>query len=91
VHVDLHQRGVADAPKAMDLPCLDHEDVTGPGLELLAVHRPEALSLHHELDFIVGMPVGPGTPAGKRAEQEDGDVHVAVVGPYELMGAALER
>jgi hypothetical protein len=43
VHIELDQRTVADAREAVDLTSLDHEDVAGARLELLAVHDPEAL------------------------------------------------
>ena len=37
------------------------------------------------------MAVGPGTIPGEGAEQEYGDLHVAVVGANEVMRASLER
>jgi hypothetical protein len=74
----------------MDLAGLDHQNVTGAGLELLSVHGPEAAAFSHELDFIVGMAMRPGATPGGRAEEEHGDVDVAVIGPDELVRAALK-
>jgi hypothetical protein len=42
------------------------------------------------LDLIVGVSMRSGTTARKGAEQEDGNVHVAVISPDELVGATLE-
>src|SRR5262245_52446809 len=91
VHVELHERRVADAAEAVNLAGLDHQDVAGAGLELLAVHRPQPAPFPDELHFIVRMTMRSRTPAGKRAEEEDRHVHVAVVGADELMRAAHER
>jgi hypothetical protein len=86
--VELDEWRVANAAEAMYLSSLDDKDVTRAGLEFLAVDGPEAAALPHELDLIVGMSVGPGTASGKGAEEEHGDVHVAVIGPDELVRAA---
>src|SRR5690606_27943091 len=48
VHVELDQRPVPDAPEAVHLARLDDEDVARAGLELLAVHRPQAAALLDE-------------------------------------------
>jgi hypothetical protein len=91
VHVDLDQRFVADAAKAVDLPSLDYQDVTGAGLELLAIDVVEAAAFSNELDFVVWMAVGSGTTPGQRSEKERGDGDIALVGPDELVRTALER
>jgi hypothetical protein len=82
--------GVTHAAEAMDLPGLDDQNVTGPGLELLAVHDPDPAAFAHELDLVVRMTMGPRTTPQGRPEQERGDIHVAVIGSHELVGAALE-
>ena len=40
MHVHLDQGFVADGAKAMNLSGLDHQDVAGPGFELLSVDGP---------------------------------------------------
>jgi hypothetical protein len=90
MYVDLDEGRVADAAEAMDLPCLDHQNVTGAGFKFLPVDGPETPSFPHELDFIVRMAMGPGATPGQRSEEEYRDVYVAVIGPDELMRAALE-
>jgi hypothetical protein len=90
MHIDLDEGRVSDAAEAMDLPGLHHENVTGAGLELLSVDGPETAAFPHELDFIVRMPMGPGSTPGEGAEEEHGDIHVAVVRPHELVRAALK-
>ena len=72
------------------VPGLDDENVTGFGFELLPVHGPETATFPHELDLVVRMAMGSGTPPGEGAEQEHRDVHVAVVGSDKVMRAALE-
>ena len=44
MHVELHERRVADILEAMHLPCFDHEDVAGAGFELVSL-RPIEPSL----------------------------------------------
>jgi hypothetical protein len=90
MHVELHEGRISNTPEAMDLAGLDDEDVTRPGFELLAVDGPEPSAFSHELDFIVRMAMRSRATARERAEEEYGDIHIAVVGPDELMRAALE-
>ena len=71
------------------VPGLDDENVTGSGFELLPVHGPETATFPHELDLVVRMAMGSGTPPGKSAEQKHGDIH-AVVGADKVMRAALK-
>src|SRR5262245_66570752 len=91
MHVELHERRVANAAEAVDLARLDHEDITGAGFELLAVHVPQTTTFPHELHFIVRMTMRPGTAARQRAEEEHRHVHVTVIGADELVRASLER
>ncbi|HEU4798040.1 MAG TPA: hypothetical protein VFT63_03875 [bacterium] len=74
----------------MDLPRLDDKNVTGAGFEFLSVDGPEAPAFPDELDFIVRMTMGPGTTPGEGAEEEDGDIDVAVLGANEVVRAALK-
>ena len=91
VDIDLDEGRVTNAPEGVDLPGLDDENVARSGLELHAVDGPEASAFPDELDFVVRMPMGPGTFPGEGAEQEYGDLHVAVIGADKVMGASLER
>ncbi len=90
MHVELDQGLVADAAEAMDLAGLDDQDVAGTSFELLAVDGPETPTSSHELNFIVRVAVGTGAAAGQGTEEKRRDVHVAIVGADELVGAALE-
>src|SRR6266571_2008275 len=71
------------------VPGLDDENVTGSGFELLPVHGPETAPFSHELDLVVRMAMGSGTPPGESAEQKHGDTH-AVIDSDKVMRAALE-
>jgi len=90
MYVDLDEGRVTDAAEAVDLPGLDDENVTGARLELVAVHGPETAALPHELDLIVWVAMRPGPTPGEGAEEEHGDIDVAVVGPDEMVRAALK-
>jgi hypothetical protein len=90
MHVELHQRLLSNAAEAVDLTGLDDQNVTRASLELLAIDGPQAAALPHELDFIIGMAMGPGSTAGEGTEEEHGDIHVAVVGSDEAVRATLE-
>jgi hypothetical protein len=91
MHIELNEGRVTNAVEAMDLPGLDDQNVTGAGFELLAVHGPEAAAFSHELDFIIRMTMGPRATPRKRAEEEHRDIHLTVIGPNELVRAALKR
>ena len=82
MYIHLDEGRVPDAAKTVDL--------TGSGFELLPVHGPETATFPHELDLVVRMAMGSGTPPGEGAEQEHGDIHVPVIGSHEVMRAALE-
>jgi hypothetical protein len=90
MYVQLNKRRLTNAVKAVDLSGLDDEDVTCAGFELLAVHGPETPAFPHELDFVVRMTMRAGTAAGEGSKEEDGDVHVAIVRPDEMVRAAPE-
>jgi hypothetical protein len=90
MYINLDQGAVANAAEAMDLPGLDDKNVTGAGFEFLPVDRPEAPAFPDELDFIVRMTMGAGTTPGEGAEEEDGDIDVAVLSSNEVVRAALE-
>ena len=57
--VKLDERRVADALEAVHLAGLDHEDVTGPSFELLAIHCVTSASFTDELHFVIWMTVRP--------------------------------
>jgi hypothetical protein len=90
MYVDLNERRVTDAVKAVDLSGLYDENVTCAGFELLAIDNPEAAAFSHELDFVVRMPVRARATAGVRSKEEYGDIHVAIVSSNELVRAPLE-
>ena len=81
MYIHLDEGRVPDAAKTVDL--------TGSGFELLPVHGPETATFPHELDLVVRMAMGSGTPPGESAEQKHGDIH-AVIGSDKVMRAALE-
>jgi hypothetical protein len=90
MYVDLNERRLTNAMKAVDLAGLYDKNVTFAGFELLAVHGPEAAAFSHELDFVVRMAMRDRTTAGEGSKQKYGDIHVAVVSSNELMRAAFE-
>lgn len=91
MHVNLDERRIADAFEAVDLAGLDNQDVAGAGFELAAVHVPQSPAFRHELNFVVRVTVRSGPAAGRRAEQVDGNVDIAVIGADKLVRAALKR
>jgi hypothetical protein len=90
MHLELDEGCVTDAAEAVDLPGLDDENVTCSGFEFLSVDGPETAAFPHELDFVVRMTMGAWTTPREGAEEEHGDVHVAVVGPDEVVRATLK-
>jgi hypothetical protein len=88
--IDLDERRVTNAPEAVYLSGLDDKDVACAGFEFISVDGPETAAFPHELDFIVGMSMGSRTTARKGAEEERGHIHVAVIGPNEVVRAALK-
>lgn len=91
MHVDQHERSIANRSEPVHLTRLDDEDVAGAGLELLAIHHPDAPSLLDELHLVVGMEVWPGSGTRHAVEQEHRHVHVTAVGAHEVVGAASKR
>jgi hypothetical protein len=91
VHIELHERSIANAPETVDLARLDDQNVARTRFEFLAVHRPETASFPHELDFIVRMAMRTRTTAGERMKQEYGDIDVAIVSTHEMVRAAAQR
>jgi hypothetical protein len=88
VDVDLDERRVTDAAERMDLTRLDDENVTCARFDFLTVDDPQTTPFPHELDFIVRVTMRSGTTPREGAEQEHRDIHVAVIGPNELVRAA---
>ena len=85
MYVELDEGRVTDAAEAVDLPGLDDQNVTRAGFELLSVDGPEPAAFPHELYLIVRMAMGPRSTSREGAEEEHGDVHVALLGPDELV------
>jgi hypothetical protein len=90
MHIELDERSVTDAAKSVNLAGLDDENVTRPCFEFLSVDGPETAAFPHELDFVVRMTMRARATTRQSAEQEHGDVHIAVVGPDEVVRAALK-
>jgi len=90
MHIELDEGSVTNAAEAVDLTGLDDEDVSRPGFEFLSVDGPEAAAFPHELNFVVRMTMGSRTTSRESAEEEHGDVHIAVVGPNEVVRAAMK-
>jgi hypothetical protein len=88
MHIDLHEWRITDTAEAVDLPGLDHKNITRSGLELLSIDGPETAPLSHELDLIVGVTMRARTPTLESMKKEDRDVDVALVRSDELMRAA---
>jgi len=91
MNVQLNQGFISNAAKTVDLSRLDHENVARAGLEFLAIDGPEAATALHELDFIVGVAMRSWTASRRRVDEVDRNVHISVVGSYELMRHAVER
>jgi len=85
MYVNLDEGRVPNAAEAVDLPGLDDQNVARASFEVLTVDGPATATFSHELDFVVRMTMGPGTTPGKGAEEEHGDIHVAVIGPDEVV------
>jgi hypothetical protein len=83
--VDLNERLRADATEAVNLACLDDQDITGTRFELLALDDPEAAARLDELHFVVWMPVRCRTAAGLSVEEERRDADVAILCANEMM------
>src|SRR3982751_5479440 len=64
VHVQLHERAVADALEAVDLAGFDHEDIACARFELSPVDHPASAALLDELHLVVRMTMRPRPGAG---------------------------
>jgi hypothetical protein len=91
VDINLDEWPVANAAESMDLAGLDDQNVARAGLEFLPVDGPETPAFPDELHLIVRMTMRPGAPARQCAEEEDGDVDVAVLCSNEFVRAAPKR
>jgi hypothetical protein len=91
MHVNLHKWRISDTAEAVNLSGLDHEDVACPRLEFIAIDVPESAPFPHELHFIVRMTMGSGPLPGEGPKEERGDIHIAVIGTNEVVGAAHKR
>ena len=91
VDVDLYERGRADSLEAVDLTGLDDKNVSGFALKGLAVDRPDSLSFADELDFVIGMAMGPRPRTGLAMKQEHRNAGAALLRSDELMRTADER
>lgn len=85
MHIDLDQWRMTDALEFVNLTSLDDQNVTGAGLKVLPVDRPETAAFPDELHFIVWMTMRSGATSGKCREQEYGDAYVSMVGSDELV------
>jgi hypothetical protein len=91
MNVELNQRRVTDAAEFVNLAGLDDEDVARAALELDPIDLPEAPTFPHELNLVVRVAMGARTPSGERAEEESGDVDLAVIGPDEFERVEMNR
>ena len=89
--VQLDERLWPEAPEAMDLAGLDHEDLTRSGFKLMSIDDPEATPGLDELYLVIRVTVRPGAASREAVEQEYRDPDIAVVGANEVMGAAVMR
>jgi hypothetical protein len=90
MNIKLNEGRVTNATEAVDLTGFDDENVAFASLEFLYVDVPEAAAFPHELDFIVRMTMGRRTTPREGAEKKHGDIHVAVIGPNELVRTTLK-
>ncbi|MEO5580317.1 MAG: hypothetical protein ABIR58_06630 [Gemmatimonadaceae bacterium] len=91
MHIELNERVACNAHVTMYFAGFDNENVARAGLEFLGVDIAEAAALSYKLDFIARMTMGPGTTARQAVEKEHRNIGVTVVGPNELVRAALKR
>src|SRR3954462_928112 len=91
MNIELDERRIADAAEAVNLAGLDHENVPGSRLELLAGDGPQAPAFSYELDLVVGMTMRSWPTARKRAQKEHRHVDVTLIDANELMRAAHKR
>src|SRR5689334_5754674 len=87
MHVELHQRLIADRGEGVHLARLDHEHDAGTRVERLPLNRPASAASLDELDLVVRMTVRSGPSAGLSTKEKDGHADVAVVGAHEVVRA----
>src|SRR5262249_36804036 len=68
VDVKLHEGRFARVLEAVNLPPLDHEDVSSPGFEFLTIDDPRPMAFLNELHFVVRVAMGSGPGARSSAE-----------------------
>ena len=91
MHVDLHQRRVAQHLEAVNFACLDDEDISGAAFEGLAVDCPHSAAFADELDLVIGMTMRTRPGAGLAVEQEDRNAGVTLFRSDKLMRAANKK
>src|SRR5688572_11302375 len=89
--VELNQTFRTDAAEAVDLTGLDHQDIAGSRLELLAIHGPQPAAFPDELNLVIWVAMRPRTASRGAVEEEHRNVHVAIPGADEVVRAATER
>ena len=90
MYIKLDEGRVTHTAEGVDLTGLDDKNLTCASFEFFSVDHPETAAFPHELDFIVRMTMGTRTTPGEGAEEEYGDIHVAVIGPNEAVRATLK-
>lgn len=91
MHVELHERRIADDLEGVHLARLDDENVAGAGLEFDALYYIMAASLANELNLVVGMTMRARSFSRLTVEEKNGDAGVAVVRADEVVRAAAKR
>ena len=85
MHVHLHERRISNASETVNLACFDYENIASTTFELFAFDDPQSKTFANKLHFVVGVPMRTRAATGKRIQQKDGDIHVAVLCADELM------
>src|ERR1700757_4549366 len=91
MNIHLHQRAIPDHLEAVNLPSLDHEDVSSASFKRLSVYRPYSAPIPDKLDLIIGMTMRPRTLPRQSAEQKYGNSHVSLLRPDKFVGAPHKR
>jgi hypothetical protein len=91
MNVDLNERLIANAAKAVDLARFDDKDIACARFEFLAVYDIESAAASHELNFIVRMAVRPRTAARQRVQQKGRDFYLAMIGTNEVVRTSMKR
>ena len=83
--IELNEGLVSNRLEAVNLARFDHEDITGPRFEFLAVDIVGTATRLNELDFIVWMSVRSRTATCLSIKQKNADVHIAVVSADKIV------